>query len=1294
MKIKFLLCLLLVTAFSSIHSDEPAFDIAARKIISSKLNANGDINAWDNEIEYAAERDPDTKRITCLFERGNNPQQVSSFYVPGFFFRDEFSDIFSRYLSAKVYNNVMCNGAQQIVVFMDDKNLESSVAKMLDTSIRKRYPRFEIYGNYGEAISICDSSSFEITLSKELIPSPQFSLDYTSKGYLVGIDVGGNAIKVVIMNGKDIVEKFSVATAKEKGGKYLRAQVIKCVEKAKETAHKNSSQISSVGLAFPSPIKSNADGSSKVVRLTDFEKHWGQDGLKKSFKDDYRAINDTINDISQMNIPQVAILNDADAFGIGEMYHRLWSGDTQDLYSPKIVLPIGGEPGYVKISKSTISALPHQGGHMIIDLAQDACVDPGCEHQGCYGGYVPACAIALRAKRLGLGIAGRNEIIIPSNLNDALSLLIDISRWLAAEAVQLHKITGAEEIILAGGICQGWTGLELIRFTNDTIEEKYPQYKDKINITLTSLDSPYGGAIGAAQYAQAIKPENSPAWNYEHRLPKITIGKNVLEKRFKNAKNFNNCILTSRELSDFMADKAYPWFQELAANNAVFLINDYASPQELQKDLEAAKYDSIIAIGAGTITDWGKFVGKHLKTSVISVPSALSGNGMFTEKAIFYLGDKDNRKRLSLVSGPPEESIIDIDFLHDLLHLKNIGAVSSERCMRAGAGDMVTIYPALLDWKLASSEGQEKIDHNIYLKAQKLLEIVTDNAHEIRDMTDLGLTILAETMAEASLLNMRYGSSRPKDGSEHLFADEMDRRLPCDSDRLHGEQVGVASIAMGYLYGSEYNPKAYLEIRNLVEALGLPTHPKQIGFTKEIFVQALQNIHTRPDKYTFFDKFNDKITSDMAEQTYDRIFGDKSDEIAEFTMDVSYYVSNSVKAMLEHLQNNVVGNIDSEKTKLLLDELIKTKQNGGRVIVNAAGRIGEVAIFFLQKLRALGFNVDDFKEITPEFLIGKNDLILTFSGSGKTYSVINNLKNIDFLHRTNALNRPIFSITASPHADCWQIGKPYQHIITLPGRSKEDCGQSLTEIAEYLPLSSTFEYSTVLYLEGLVEILARSTTDLNKKQITEIVTSVIWDTTVNCQNELKKRLHHNELVTADFVSSLMSAVKRDKRSQEPLSPVKKIYFFGLGQNNYVIRLFARRMQNIGFEVFVPGPRDIVSNPNPGDIAIFVSNSGARGQMIEKMIVANELGCSTVLVTAAPHSPLAALANLVIPITRRTTVSHTADIMVNSDECRNERAVKRGFEIASMFYLEGVSVSLMKILSVNEVDLRHIPKQFE
>lgn len=1282
----------IIAIFNSLQAEENLSQEKYQPFISS-LKANGDINFWDEEIAKEAAKESNPKKVILLFERGENPLKIINIDLPSYFFENEFFDLCSKYISISIHNFIVCEGAKNVIIFMDDKANESLLTKAVINKMTLAYPRLPIYGNFGDPITIQDSSSFSLSLTKELRNIPSVSFSYPSDGYLVGIDVGGSSIKTVVMEKNKLLHFFSTPVCKDKGGEPLAKQILECLSKAEEWVKEKSSKIISVGLTFPAPVKINIDGSSKVIRLTNFERFWEKARGNKLFDEDYLALNNIADEIKKRGVEHVAILNDADAFGFGEACSSFWKEGENALNGIKVILPIGSGPGYSKICQGKIEPIPNQGGHMILDLSESACTDPGCEHQGCYGGYVPASAIALRAKKLGLGIVDRNETMVPSDLNDSLSLLVDIASWIGKEALKLQKITGCHRVILSGGICQGWTGKELVRFANEFIKEKYPQYSERLTIELSSFDIVYGGAIGAAQYAISTCLGPKEKWNDNFQFPQTSIGKGLIDPFFKNILKKKVALVTTRQLADYFASKNYSWFQNFQRDGRIFLLEDHLNPENLIEKIQNQGYEELIAIGGGTLTDCTKYIASKLNLFLTAIPSALTGTAMFTEKAIFYQGKGVSRERISLFSSPPKRVIVDVDFLQDFKSMNLSPKLTFDRVQRSGAGDLVTIYPALCDWKLANSENKEKIDPIIYCRAKQVLSLLENNAEQIRKISDLGLTIIAESLAEGSFLNMRYGVSRPKDGSEHLVGDEIDRRLPIDQPRLHGEVVALCSIIMGYLYSSEYNPKAFFKIRNLVHDLGLPTHPKEIGISKELIIDALQHVGTRADKYTYFDKFKEKMTYEFAELIYDRIFGKKSDEIEEFVLDISLYVNNSVKAMGEHLQKNVVNNISAKKTKSLVDALMDTKKRNGRVIINAAGRIGEVGVFFQQKLRALGFCVDDFKEITPEFLVGKDDLILTLSGSGKTSSIINNLKNIDLLHRRNVLDRPMFSITANPTSSIWSIGSSYHNIILIPGRSKEDCGNTSSEIAQFLPLSSTFEYSTLLYLEGVIEVLTRHPENLDEKQIDTIVHEVILDTTFNSQKELKESLHRNESITARFVTLLMSSLKKENDNSS-LDAKRRIYLFGLGQNNYVVRLFARRMQNIGFDVYVPGPRDIVSKPRKNDIAIFVSNSGARPQMEKKMIVAKDIGCSTVLITAAPHSPLASITDLVIPISRRSSVSHTADIMIDNPDCCIERDMKRSFEVASMFYLEGISVSLMKLLQVEEMELKHIPKEFE
>lgn len=1286
-----------VVALHSPHPMPPAPETS----LARRLASNGDINYWDAEIEGDADRDPQAREVKILFERGQNRLKVHTLRLPSILFHGSNRHLLIRYLTASAYNISVCEGAEHIVFFMDDKAEEARVTAAVAEQLLQGYEYFDAYANFGRRIQVSDSSDFEFNIRKELRPGLPLSLESEAGQAFLGVDVGGTYIKTAIMHDGRAVHYLSEDVERSEGGEYLRHQIVDQIRRAQRWVRRHlDADIQSLGLTFPAPIRNNPDGSFEIVRMTNFERYWSEarDGAT-DFSADYEALNGIVDGIKSLGITDVSVLNDANAFGYGEIMSRIIQGMKPGEMGTKIVLPIGTGPGYVKIADGVIEDIPQQGGHVVIDLRDDASADPGCGVRGCYGGYVPGSAVALRAKKLGIDISGRDDFV-PTDLSGALALLADIARRVAATAVKLHKITGADEVILAGGITGGYTGRTLARAANDVIEREYPRYAGNVSVVLSNSDLEYGGAIGAARYALAASRSSRngshPNWRMAHRLPETRVGKGNIAPFFDQMKSSGEraFILTTRGLADFiLSQNGYAWFITSNLEDRIVYIDDFASVDDLIARFRDETYGVIVPIGGGKVTDWGKYVGSRLGKRVVAIPSVLSGNGMFTEKAIFYPGTGTGRRRLSETSGPPAITIIDLEFIRSVLGFNPPNGISSERANRAGTGDILSIYPAHRDWELAIKAGRERDDPVIMGASEGIFRTVEAQAPEIAANSDLGMIVLVEAMAEASLLNMRFGTSRPKDGSEHLLADEIDRLLPSGTPALHGEQVTIAALLMCYLYSTNYDERAFTRIRDFARAAGLPTNPDGIGMPKDVVVRALQEVGVRPDKYTYFDRFGADMTAERAEQVYEIVFGSKTGEIEEFRFEVSRAVNNSVKAMFAHVQDSVLPNLDQERIDELVDLLLETKRLDGRVIINAAGRVGEVAVFFQQKLRALGFVVDDFREITPEFLINREDLVLTFSGSGTTSSVVDNLRNVDILHRQGKLTRPIFSISANPRADTWRIGEGYHRVMWIPGRSKDDTMPTATEGDMYLPLSSTFEYSTLLFLEGLLEVLTSGADGVDAGARMAIVRDTVGLTPAKIKGEFTKRLQENEHLTSQFIELLLGAMER-VNGGVTINKKKRVYLFGLGQNNYVIRLFARRIQNIGFEVYVPGPRDIISSASEGDIAIFVSNSGARETMLRKMRTARDMGCKTVVITADAKSDLARHADIAIPISSMTTRAHTVDIMDSSEESRAARSLKRMFEVAAMFYLEGASVALMQQLGIGSKDLQHVPKEWE
>jgi glycerol-1-phosphate dehydrogenase [NAD(P)+] len=69
---------------------------------------------------------------------------------------------------------------------------------------------------------------------------------------------------------------------------------------------------------------------------------------------------------------------------------------------------------------------------------------------------------------------------------------------------------------------------------------------------------------------------------------------------------------------------------------------------------------------------------------------------------------------------------------------------------------------------------------------------------------------------------------------------------------MHGEQCGVGSIMMAYLYGANWK-----RIRDTLRRLGAPTTAVELGVSDEDVVKALELAATiRPERYTILQKLN------------------------------------------------------------------------------------------------------------------------------------------------------------------------------------------------------------------------------------------------------------------------------------------------------------------------------------------------------------------------------------------------------------------------------------------------------
>jgi len=161
-------------------------------------------------------------------------------------------------------------------------------------------------------------------------------------------------------------------------------------------------------------------------------------------------------------------------------------------------------------------------------------------------------------------------------------------------------------------------------------------------------------------------------------------------------------------------------------------------------------------------------------------------------------------------------------------------------------------------------------------------------------------------------------------------------------------------------------------------------------------------------------------------------------------------------------------NYDSvnEMVKLLVDAYHQRR----RVLIIGAGRSGLVGRAFAMRLMHLGFNVYVLGEtITPR--IGKDDLVVAISGSGRTRLIVVAAST------AKDVGAKVIALTSHPKSP---LGSIADLVIEIPGRTKlakEDdyiIRQILGVHEPLTPLGTLFENTCMAFLDGvIVELMSR-----------------------------------------------------------------------------------------------------------------------------------------------------------------------------------------------------------------------------
>jgi len=248
----------------------------------------------------------------------------------------------------------------------------------------------------------------------------------------------------------------------------------------------------------------------------------------------------------------------------------------------------------------------------------------------------------------------------------------------------------------------------------------------------------------------------------------------------------------------------------------------------LEKALEGRSYDSLLAVGSGTIHDITRYVCGRQGTPFVSVPTAASVDGFVSTVAAMTM----HGYKISFPSASPVAVVADT----------NLFAAAPTRLTAAGAADLLGKYTALADWRISHILTGEEICERIIALEEEALASLAGDAEGLAAGDPDACERLMHGLLLSGLAMQMTGSSRPASGAEHHLSHLWEMAvINKPTEAYHGEKVGVGVIETSRLY------HRIGEIEDIAPYLQ-PYAPLQEAEVQEIFGAVTDSVMEQNEK--------------------------------------------------------------------------------------------------------------------------------------------------------------------------------------------------------------------------------------------------------------------------------------------------------------------------------------------------------------------------------------------------------------------------------------------------------------